>query len=100
MDFDLPVEYVSQALTLARPLGECSLSSSPDSGTDDSNLEGIALRRRFSRLLSERMSAGGALLARVQRHRMPAKASSSAVDVKEANGPRAPWTKEQGTVFK
>ena len=46
------------------------------------------------------MSAGRPLLARVQRHRTPAKASSLTVDVEEADGPLTPCTEEQGTVFK
>ena len=80
MDLDIPVEDPGQALISARPLGECSLSSYPDNGTENSDVEDRALCRCFSRLLSERMSAGGPLLARVQRHRMPAKASSSAAN--------------------
>ena len=35
MDLDVPVEGLSQDLASVRPLGECSLSSCPDSGTDD-----------------------------------------------------------------
>ena len=46
------------------------------------------------------MSAGRTLLARVQKHRTPVKASFAVVGVEEADGPHAPCTKEQGRVFK
>ena len=59
-----------------------------------------ASRRRFSRLLSERMSVGGPLLARVQKHRTPAKSCSSEVGAEEADSPSTTRTKEQGAAFK
>ena len=46
------------------------------------------------------MSTGGPLLPRVQKHWTPVKANSLAVDAEEADGPRIPHTKEQGTAFK
>ena len=98
MDLDIPVADPNQDLALARPLGGGALSSFPDSGTEDSDAE--ASHRRFSHLLSEKMSAGGPLLARVQKHWMPAKARSSEVDAVEADGPHMSHTKEQGTAFK
>ena len=90
MDLDVPVRGLSQD----------SLSLCPDSGTEDSDVEDGASHRRFSHLLSETMSTGGPLLARVQRgqkHQTPAKACSSEV---EADGPGKSCTEEQGPVFK
>ena len=99
MDLDVPVEDPCLALPSARPLGECSLSSCPDSGMEDFDIEDGAQCRRFSHLLSERMSAGRPLFAlRMQRHRTPAKASS--FGIKLGGGRWPPCAKEQGTVFK
>ena len=90
MDLDVPEGNPGQALMSAEALCEHSLSSCPDSGTEDSVIEDRASCRWFSCLLSKRLSAGGPLLARVQRHWLPATASSSAVNAGEANGPRTP----------
>ena len=68
MDLDVPLESLGPDLTLAGPPGGCSLSSCPDSGTEDSDVVDGTSRRSFSRLLSEGMSTGGPLLARVQKH--------------------------------
>ena len=75
MDLDVPEGDPGQTLMSAEPCSECSLSSYPDSGTEESDVEDGALCRRFSHLLSERMSTGGPMLARVQRHWIPAIAS-------------------------
>ena len=82
------------------PPGGCSLSSCPDSGTEDSDVEDGASRRDFSHLLSERMSSGGPLRTRVQKHQTPAKVRSLEVEAEEADSPRTTCTKEQGTAFK
>ena len=79
--------------------GGCSLSSCPDSGTEDSDIEAGVSCRRFSRLLGDRMSTGGPLLARVQKHRTPAKTRSSEVGAEEAEGPCTTRPEEQGTSF-
>ena len=69
MDLDVPLEDLGQDLILAAAPSWCSLSSYPDSDTEDSDLKDGASGRRFSCLLSKRMSSGGLLLARVQKHR-------------------------------
>ena len=61
MDLDGPVPDFMLA---GAPSG-CSLSSCPDSGTEDSDVEDGVSRRHFACLLGERMSTGGPLLARV-----------------------------------
>ena len=99
MDLDVPVEDPGHTLISAEQLCECSLSTCPDSGTKDSNVEDGVSHRRFSRLLSERISASRPLLARVQRHWTPAMASSSAAKAEDADGPHALHSKEQGTVL-
>ena len=81
---------------MVRPLGQCSLSSCPNSGTEDSDVEDGESRRSFSRLLCERMSSGGPLLARVQKHWTPAKVHSS----EEADGRCTTRVEAQGTSFK
>ena len=65
MDLDIPEGDPDQGLVSGEPLGEHSLSSGPDSGTEDSNVEDGVSRRRFSYLLSERLSAGRPLLVQV-----------------------------------
>ena len=78
---------------------ELSLSSCPDSGMEHSDIEDRVSWRCFSRLLSKRMSAGGPLLARVQKHQQTTAASSLAAVMEEADGLRALRVKEQGKVF-
>ena len=80
--------------------GWCSLFSYPYNGSGDSDVEDRESRRRLSRLLSERMSTGGPLLARVQKHQTPAKTRSLEVDAEEADGPCTLPTEEQGHAFK
>ena len=80
-------------------VGGWSLSSCPDSGTKDSNVEDGASRRRFSRLLGEGMLTGEHLLARVQKHRTLAKTRSLEVGAEEAEGPCTTLPEEQGTAF-
>ena len=78
---------------------ELSLSSYPDSGTEDSDIEDEASWRRFSHLLTKRMSTGRPLLARVQKHQQTTMAGSLTTGVEEAEGPHTPRVKEQGKVF-
>ena len=75
---------------------ELSLSSCPDSRMVESDVEDGASQIRFSRLLSERISASGPLLPRVQKHQQTATVGSSTAVVKEADGP---CVKEQGKIF-
>ena len=100
MDLDMPLGTAGQDLTLAGAPGGCFLSLCPDSGTEDSDVEDGASRRCFSCSLSERMSASGPLLARVQKHQMPAKTCSPEVGAVEADGPSATRTEEEGAAFK
>ena len=51
-DLDVPERSQIQASALAEQLVELSLSSCPDNGVEDSDIEKRMSQRRFSRLLS------------------------------------------------
>ena len=65
-NLEIPKGNQGQASALAERLMELSLSSCPDNRSEDCNVEEGTSRKCFSRLMSEKASAGGLLLSRVQ----------------------------------
>ena len=80
-------------------LMELSLSSCPDSRTEDSDIEDGASQKHFSCSMNKIMLAGRPFLARVQKHQQMTMAGSSTAGLEEAEGPCALRVEEQGKVF-